>query len=199
MKILFFDTETTGINHQVNEIVQFSALVEIDGEVTDQINVMIQPTKWDNIDKGALETTGMTIDQLKTFEEPAVAFRKIEQFFQKHIDKYNKNDKFYPAGHNVSFDLDFLQSFWRQYDRYGTGTYQNWRAIDTRTITNFMIMAKMMTDLPDTKLSTLCDHFGIEIKAHDAMSDIIATRELLKRYEAMANIKPEYLVNQEPF
>jgi DNA polymerase III epsilon subunit-like protein len=33
-------------------------------------------------------------------------------------------------------------------------------------------------DLPDYKLSTVCAHYGIDIKAHEALSDIQATREL---------------------
>ena len=33
------------------------------------------------------------------------------------------------------------------------------------------------------KLETLCDHFNITINAHDALSDIQATRELVVKLE----------------
>jgi len=34
--------------------------------------------------------------------------------------------------------------------------------------------------LPNYKLQTVCEHFGVQIDAHDALSDIKATRELLQ-------------------
>jgi len=99
---------------------------------------------------------------------------------EEHVDKYDKMDKFYPAGYNVRFDLDFLQSFFhKRGNRYGTGSYQNWRAIDVMQYVHFMDYSGKLS-LNDYKLKTVCEHFGIEIIAHDAMSDIRATRNLLK-------------------
>lgn len=37
------------------------------------------------------------------------------------------------------------------------------------------------TDLPDHKLPTLCQKFGIEHNAHDALGDVLATVELARR------------------
>lgn len=185
MKILYFDTETTGIDPKVNEITQFAAIVEVDGEVKEEVNFRCQPTNWEAIDPQAIETTGVSIDQLKTFEEPQFMMIKIRKLFDKYIDKYDKNDKFYPAGHNVSFDLEFLQSFWKKHaDAYGTGSYQNWRSLDSRIFANFL-MATGKISCPDVKLGTLCQLLGIEIQAHDALSDIRATRELIKKMMGM--------------
>ena len=179
MKILYFDTETTGTNPHVHEITQFAAVVEIDGKVEKEVNWRCQPTNWDKIDKAALEVTGIGIEKLKTFESPTEMFRRISSMFDEYIDKYDPTDKFYPAGHNVGFDLDFLQSFWKKHgDKYGTGSYQNWRMLDSRILANFLIAAGLI-ETPDVKLGTLCEHFKIEIDAHDALSDIRATRELI--------------------
>src|SRR5690606_5049961 len=105
-----------------------------------------------------------------------------KDLFDTYIDKYDKNDKFYPAGHNVQFDLDFLQEFWKKYgDQYGTGSYQNWRALDSRVMAHFLIMAGKLPELENMKLATLCNHFDIPINAHDAMSDITATRLLIRK------------------
>lgn len=181
MKVLYFDTETTGVNPTKHEIIQFSALVEIDGVVHEEINLKIQPTKWENIDPIALQTTNLTIEQLKGFELPAHSGSRIRGFFDKYVDKFNRADKFFPAGHNVQFDLDFLQSFWKTYvDPYGIGSYQNWRSLDSRVFANFLSY-KGKINVPDVKLETLCKHFNIEIHAHDALSDIKATRELIQK------------------
>lgn len=181
MKILYFDTETTGVDPKVNEIVQFAAIVEIDGNVVEEVNLTCQPTNWDAISPEALQTTGLTIEKLKSYDAPGVMMANIRKLFDRHIDKFNKSDKFYPAGHNVQFDLDFLQAFWKRHGEiYGTGSYQNWRCLDSRILANFLIMRGKIA-ATDVKLSTLCNHYGIQIQAHDAMSDIRATRELIRK------------------
>lgn len=179
MKIIYFDTETTGVDPRVHEIVQFAAIVEIDGNVVEEVNWNCQPTRWISIDPQALLTTGLTKEKLQSFEVPSVIAYNIRLLFDRHINKYDKTDKFYPAGHNVQFDLDFLQAFWKQHtDKYGTGSYQNWRCLDSRVLANFLLY-KGIINCPDVKLETLCKHFNIPIRAHDAMSDIRATRELI--------------------
>ncbi len=181
MKILYFDTETTGVNPKVNEIIQFAAIAEIDGKIQGELNVKCQPTDWNNIDQTSLEITGLTIDILKTYERPSVCGEKIRQFLSRFVNKYDREDKFYPAGHNISFDLDFLQSFWKKHvDEYGIGSYQNWRALDSRVFANFLSV-KNKLPCQDMKLGTICKFYGIDISAHDAMSDIRATRILIRK------------------
>lgn len=181
MKILYFDTETTGIDPKLHDIIQFSAIVEVDGEVIDELDVRCQPSRWENISQDALTVTGMTIEKLKELPTPQEAFKQIKNFFDKHIDKYDKLDKFYPAGHNVSFDIDFLQEFFKRHgDEYGTGSYQNWNCLDSRILANFMKMRGKM-ELPNHKLETLCNHFEIPLVAHDSLNDIKATRILIQK------------------
>lgn len=181
MKILYFDTETTGRNPVKNDIVQLSGIIEIDGEVKEKFNLRCQPVNWEAIEPEALEVTGNTIEEMKTWERPGVMLDRFIRILDKYCDKYDKNDKFTPAGYNVRFDLDFLQQFFiKNGQKYGTGSYQNWRAIDGLPIVHFLHY-KGILDLSDCKLGTLCNHYGIEIQAHDALSDIIATRELLKK------------------
>ena len=114
MKILYFDTETTGTDINRHEITQFAAIIEIDGEVKEVVNMRCKPTKWENIDPGALATTGITKEQLETFQEPKEMLNQIKALLGKYIPKYTKMDeKFYPAGHNVQFDLEFLNKFFK--------------------------------------------------------------------------------------
>lgn len=181
MKILYFDVETTGTNPAIHEIIQFAGIIEIDGKIIEEVNYRCQPEKWGNISDDALAVTKITREELQGFEKPGAIFYKIRAFFENHVNKYDKADRLYPAGHNVNFDLNFLQQFWKKYgDHWGTGSYQNWRALDSRVFANFMIYAgKLPVD--NVKLQTLCEHFDIEIKAHDALSDIRATRLLIHK------------------
>jgi DNA polymerase III epsilon subunit-like protein len=181
MKVAYLDLETTGTDPKLNEMIQFAAIIEIDGEVVEEVNIKCQPTRWENVSKEALEVTGLTLEGLKTLPQPKEAFTQIKALFDRHIDKFNKTDKFYPAGHNVTFDLDFLQAFWKQHgDIYGTGSYQNWQCLDSRILANFLRFKKKI-EVENNKLETLCKFYDIELKAHDALNDIRATRTLIKK------------------
>lgn len=179
MKILYFDCETTGRDPIKNDIVQISGIVEIDGIVKNTFNYKMQPADYANIEPEALAVTGYTVEEMKTWQHPQLAFKSLLGVFNRFINKYDKNDKFTPAGYNVRFDLDFLQSFFKKNgEMYGCGSYQNWKAIDGLPLMHFLEGIGAIS-LPNYKLSTVCEHYGIAIKAHDAMSDITATRELL--------------------
>lgn len=193
MKILYFDTETTGTDPLIHEITQFAAIVEINGRVMEEVNWTCQPKDWEAIEPKALEVTGIGIEELKTYQEPEKMYADILALFEKYESKYDKGPlKFYPAGHNVGFDLDFLDAFFKRYGdrdtkKWGITSWQNWRALDSRVFANFLFVAgKLKTQ--NVKLSTLCEHYGIEIDAHDALSDIRATRNLVLRM--MEELKP---------
>lgn len=178
-KILYFDVETTGRDPRRNDITQLSGIVEIDGKEVDSFNLRCQPFDFTTIEPEALEVTGVSLEQLKTFDTPQVMFKKLMAIFDRHIDKFNREDKFTPAGYNVRFDLDFLQQFFiKNGEKYGSGSYQNWRAVDGLPLVHFLCYAGLLK-LEDYKLGTVCGYYGIPIEAHDAMSDIRATRNLL--------------------
>lgn len=180
MKILYFDTETTGIDSKLHEIVQIAGIIEINGEIVEEFNFNAQPTNWDNISPEALAVTKKTIDDLKAYPLPGEALSALKAILEKYVDKYDKSDKFYPAGHNVTFDMEFLNAFWKKHgDKYGTGAYQNWRCLDTRILANFMIVHGLINPLT-VKLEDLCKIYEIPLDAHDALNDIRATRTLHK-------------------
>lgn len=185
MKILYFDTETTGTDPRVHEITQFAAIVEIDGVVKSEVNFFSQPTDWEAVDPQALAVTGKTLNDLQLYPTPQEMMIQLKELFDQHINKYDPFDKFYPAGHNVPFDLEFLQAFWKKHgDKYGIGSYCNWRALDTRVIGNFLSYAGKIK-CEDMKLSTLCNEFGISLDAHDALNDIRACRTLLQKFKEL--------------
>jgi DNA polymerase-3 subunit epsilon len=184
MKILYFDVETTGTDPRKHSIIQLSGIVEIDGEIKEEFDFRVQPDSFEDIDPEALLVNGITIDELKTFERPEQVYKDIIGIFETYIDKFDKNDKFYPAGQNVGFDIDFLAEFFKRRGDDYFGSWQNWRCIDSRFIANFLIYSGML-EVPDTKLITLCQQFGIEFGAHDSMEDIRATRELIYRMKSL--------------
>ena len=178
-KIFHFDCETTGIDPKINDIIQMAYIIEVDGEIKEEGEIKVQPHSYENISQKAVEVHGITIEDMKQFDPPRVAHEKILAVLGRYVDKYNRYDKYYPAGYNCSFDLSFMSEFFAKCGDKYFGSWVNWRRIDPLPMLYVMDLNGDIT-LPNYKLETVCEHFGVEIKAHDAVSDIRATSEILK-------------------
>ncbi|UZJ39978.1 3'-5' exonuclease [Prosthecochloris sp. SCSIO W1102] len=181
-KILWFDTETTGLSPEKHSIIQFAAIIEEGGQVKDQIDLKFAPIPGAAVEQSALDLTGTMRGELDARPSAVDAYYQIVRFFGRHCDKYDKGDKYYPAGYNVKFDLDFLQALFMKCGgfKYGIGSFVNWRRLDPLPFLHLMDFRNQIS-LPNYKLETVCEHYGIEIDAHDALSDVRATRELMQR------------------
>ena len=180
-KIFWFDVETTGLDKTKHALIQIAYIIEIDSVIKESGNIFIQPFKTDLIDDAALRVNKRSKEEM--FKEPFLfpedAYEKINEIFSKYIDKYNKEDKFYPAGYNVSFDCDFLSNFFlKNNDKY-FGSWFNGRNLDPKYLLA-LLSYEGKIDLPKHSLAEACKYFKVDLKeAHDAMSDITATRELM--------------------
>lgn len=176
-KVFWFDVETTGLSPIKNDTIQLAYIVDIDGKVETKGEFFIQPFDYNNISMDALKVNGLTIDKLKTFTIPQTIYTKLQLVLSKFVDKYNSNDKFIPAGFNVQFDIGFLQQFFlKNMDKY-YGSFFDYKAIDVALLA-YMLVYFGKLRLEDYKLVTLAHHYGIKLNAHNALSDIEATREL---------------------
>lgn len=185
-KIFYFDVETTGLDPQKNDIIQLGYIVEINGQVKKEGEFKLQPINYATINKAALEVNKTTIEDLKTYPQPQLVHRQIVSLLDKYVDKYNKNDKFIVAGYNVDFDLGMFEEFFKKNNHKYFWSYFDYHKLDPITFI-FMLEYKGLIKLESHKLVNVCKYFGIEINAHDALSDIKATRALI--YKLMEYLK----------
>ena len=177
-KTLWIDTETTGIEPGKHGIIQLAALMDIAGEVVDEFELKFQPHPGAEINLEALAVTGTRPEELATRGTSADAYFEFVRWIGKHIDKYDRMDKAYPAAFNAHFDYQFLDAWFRLHGNgYGTGSYHNWRYQDPLALLRLLDYTGRLS-LPDYKLGTACAHYGIELQAHDALSDVRAARAL---------------------
>lgn len=181
-KILYHDVKTTGRDAKKNGIVQYAGIIEIDGQIVDEFDFKMNVFPNDAIEEEAMEVHGFTAEQIKEFSDPHNVHIRLMSKFKKFVNPFKKGktfaDKFYPAGYNVGFDNDFLyQWFLKCGDKY-FGFWQNWHYIDPRPYLHVMELMGSL-QLENYKLETICKALGISIDAHDALSDIRATREVI--------------------
>ena len=178
-KILWIDTETGGTEPKTDALLQLAALIEVEGEIVDEINLKMQPFKNKVVSVDAIKTNGLSMEKIKTFEKPEKAYMHFYDFLSKHGKRKNKAERFVMAGYNSDFDCRFLSQW---FEDISGGPYAYWDFLQFSPIDPLSTIRGMryggVIDIPNTMLETCCDYFGIKIDAHDALSDIRATREL---------------------
>lgn len=184
MKLIYIDTETTGLDSRLHALTEIACIVVEDGEIIDKQLLYINPssyTKMATIDPQALEFRNVTIEEVEAYPSSKDQFNEFIAFLDKHIDKYDKQDKFKILGYNIGFDIGFIKEWFIDNDHKYYGSYFDYKDIDVFALVKHLKLINQSFETENDKLETLCKYFGIGIDAHNALSDIEATRELYKR------------------
>lgn len=182
-KILWADTETTGTEPKQNALIQLAAIIEIDGHVAEEVNLLMAPKPHHVICQEALAVNKRSYEEICQFPPLEQGIDQFKSVMGKYVGRYDRADKFVMRGCNVGFDHEFIYTAFKTAgDKYGFGTWVfNVKQDVHHLVCEAILQLKLR--LPNYKLKTLCDYFGVAIDAHDAMSDIRATRELYYKLE----------------
>lgn len=181
--IFLFDFETTGLSESAAPI-QIAALILDDNLVeVESYSTFIRPVEGCELHPVAMAMhaeKGRTLEMLLRYGEAGGrVFARIAEMISRHA---TSGRRVTPAGHNViGFDLPILR---REFDRYGIHNVPlDHQALDTMCLAFGLL--KFKGKVPNVKLETLAKHYGIEEftgdGAHDAVSDVRVTAEVLKR------------------
>ena len=180
-KIIFIDTETGGVNPEKAALIQLSGIIRIDKKDVEKFNFYIKPFENSEVTEKALEVQGRTLEELKTdkYVEEKEVYKQFINLLDKYIDKYDRTDKFVVAGYNVRFDVDILKAFFQRHGNNFLFSYLDSSMLDPLYSIRLLQIAEVLPVLENNKLETWCKHFGIELKAHDSLEDIEATKKLI--------------------
>lgn len=180
-KIIFIDTETGGVNPEKAALIQLSGIIRIDKKDVEKFNFYIKPFENSEVTEKALEVQGRTLEELKTdkYVEEKKVYKQFINLLDKYIDKYDRTDKFIVAGYNVRFDVDILKAFFQRHGNNFLFSYLDFSMLDPLYSIRLLQIAEILPVLENNKLETWCKHFGIELKAHDSLEDIEATKKLI--------------------
>ena len=183
-KVLYFDTETTGKDPNVNNIIELAGFIEIDGKIVKEFCFNIRPFDEDisTISEKAIKIHKIDIKTMRSFPDPLDVFAEFTEILDFYKGKQDYFNRYYPAGYHVIFDINFLKSFFL---KCGDKTYNkriNNKYIDPLPILNILDL-KGIINLPNHQLKTVCEYFDIEIDAHKALSDIKAASQVMTKLD----------------
>src|SRR4030067_3621081 len=93
-------------------------------------NLHIAPFHPDLVEPSALAINGHSVETIKSFEPPLAAHRRLVKSLSTYVDQFDPTDKFFIAGYNVRFDLDFLANWFKKCNDHFLGSFINWIQID---------------------------------------------------------------------
>ena len=181
-KVLWLDVETTGLDCKKHGLREVGFIIEIDGVEVDKgvfkINPFTYTTKDVVIDDYALEISKVSIEDLESYDRVSYCFKELMKKLVKYVNVNDKNDCFVIAGYNTAFDIGFIKEWFKEMglqDSYKD--LFHYKSLDVFSIV-FALRHLGINSAENDKLETMCNYFDIEIEAHNALSDIEATKKL---------------------
>lgn len=182
MKKFIFDLETTGLNPEVHGIIQTAGIIALPNGVKHKFDFKHKPFPGQKLDPIALKITNTTPEMIETYSAPEKAYKALISLLGKYADKYDKNDKYIVMGYNCNFDINFLRKFFlNNNDKWYGSWFSSYDMIDVHKLFTALRGTGLYPELAalkNMKLETVANFYGIEINAHDALSDIYATEAL---------------------
>lgn len=158
--IIVLDIESTGFSRDKDRIVEFAAIKLKGGRVIDKITFLVQsdkPIPWQ-----ATKVHGITNDMIKQGLTEKKAVENIINFIQ---------GDFIIVGHNVKFDIDFIENTLRRQGYNFSCTY-----LDT-----LQLSRKYIRGRDSYSLGNLAEYYGFKAEnMHRALVDVETTYKLLQ-------------------
>lgn len=159
---VFFDVETTGLDSNVDQVIEIGA-IKTDPQFREigQIHTFVTLNEGTTIPKTIKEITGITEDNLKTGLLEQVALKTLDYFICDSI----------AVAHHAPFDLSFLSRL--------HGYIPIDKFICTRTV------SKILFPHESASLSNMAQKFGLSLKNHHrALFDARLLKNLYKRLKS---------------
>lgn len=182
MILLYIDTETTGLDTATCSIWQLSGYISDTATgVSDSFDYKMRPYRNEIISKEAAAKTGATQEELDSYPSQSEVFSNFTALLSRYVDLEDWNQRVIPVGYNISFDLDFLRS-WFAFNNSATLFSRNiyFPGIDVMYLAAYCLLGER-SKMRNFQLSTVYEKLtGKSLEnAHNAMADIDATKELL--------------------
>jgi len=191
-KLMFLDTETTGLYPFKHSPYDISGIIEVGGEVKESFSIQCKPLRFDNITQEALDANGMTIEKLENLQLTQKGYKELLAIWDGTVDKYNTDDKMVVIGHNVDFDIRMLNGWFKNLDNNFFYSYVNRYAVDTFEIAKWLLVRGLIPqNIENLQLETLCRHFKLIDDIDDgnfhksALYDIEMNKKIYEKFNEL--------------
>jgi DNA polymerase III epsilon subunit family exonuclease len=157
--LVIFDTETTGLDSELDRIIEFGAIKVVGGVITDSFESFVRTDI--ELPEHIVSLTGITQSMLEGQPDISAVLPKFLDFIKGSII----------VAHNAEFDMGMLKASANR-----LGYELTWPCFCT-----VKLARRVLPGLPNYKLGTLTEHFGLTNDAsHRAVGDVKVLGEILQ-------------------
>lgn len=167
-KIVFFDTETTGLDPEKDQIIELAAALVTENGIELKIDAFCKLPEGEKIPEKIVELTHITDDMLA---DKGIDYREACRIF---CNMLHSNSEVLLVAHNIQFDLLFILEMFKRCGMVPKAP--KLRALDSLTV------YKDRAAYPH-KLTNAIEHYGLADKvqnSHRAIDDVLALYEVTK-------------------
>lgn len=179
-KVVFFDTETTGLDPVNDRIIELAAITCTREAITREvIYVQLEPGK--EISQKISDLTGITASDC----EKGITEEEMLRLFSK-ICSVSEGEKCLLVAYNAQFDLNFLEEAYKRHKDAGIHPLRHVDFLDALTV------YRDRAEYPH-RLSAAIEHYSLEDQVrntHDACNDAAALKAVV---DAMAEERDDLL------
>lgn len=181
-KLIFFDTETTGLDPYVHGMHQLAGEIVIDGEVVAKFDYRINPFKGCKIDSDALKVSNTDVLNFRKYNKEFQVQYMLTNLLMDYKQYSEKNDKFYLVGWRApEFDAKFLKAFFDRNSQMGTFDSYFWsNPIDVKVLATQYLIDKR-PEMESFSLAPVAKYLDIEVdesQLHKASYDAYLCRKV---------------------
>jgi len=194
-RYLFLDTETTGLDPTINEVIEVGAIVYEQGDNDEQPKELCRYVCKLRADQGEVDLGALQVNQRRLTED-LVFDSVITADIQKDIvfgladflaSEVTKNT--FVIGANIQFDIEFIKSLLKRYGIESKELFSKNKLIDIQQVARFLDDAGVI-DVPNFRLGTLYKNLTIVdrdngpddfYQQHTAMADVLMTSNVYFR------------------
>lgn len=196
MKILFLDTETTGLDERINKIIEITAHL-YDSETAillESLNIKLEyGDSAGPISLGALAVNGVTINEVRDGTDDSLDYSfGLTTFADWLVAIKRKHKDFAVAGHNVHFDIKFLTEAFNSIGLTDLEQLIGHRYMDTAGIAVFLKDLGLITsEKPSTK--DLAKEFSFDPPKHTTTADVEFTWKLYNKLKFLVQVRSDII------
>lgn len=154
------DIETNGLNSQIDDIIELSAIKVRKDKVIKTFSKLVKPQR--PVGRFISHLTGITNSMLANEKAIDIILPEYLEFIGKDI----------VLGHNVNFDINFI---------YDNSIKHFNKAFSNSNVDTLKIARKLKLDCENNKLKTLADYYNIEQgRMHRGLEDCRITYEVYR-------------------
>jgi len=172
--LIVIDVETSGFSCEYNHILECAGLILSNLEIVDRFNFFVKPLNGYSVNESALKVQKRSLQEVMKYPKSTAGMK----LFEDKILEYSKDTDLIFVGHNVNFDIRFMNAFCNIHNK--TDVMKNFKySICTQRLIKKLVDNNKIVPPSKVSLGFLCEHFNIKNECeHTAMSDAKATYDL---------------------